>query len=57
MEKSGLFSAHFKQHFKSTTSHTDLRKFMKLKVVNQINPIGAMKTFKNLTSIYVWSNV
>ena len=44
-QKSDSFSAHFGQHFKSTMSHTDFRKCMTLKVLNQINPIGAMKSF------------
>ena len=37
------FAAHFVQHFNTTTSRTDLRKYMTFKVVNQLNPIGAMK--------------
>ena len=44
-QKSDSFAAHSEQHFNTTTSHTDLRKYMMLKVVKQINPIGAMKTF------------
>ena len=44
-KKSDLFAAHFVQHFKTTTSCTDLRKYMTFKVVNQLNPIGEMKTF------------
>ena len=43
--KSDLFSAHFEQHFNTTTSGKDLRKYVTFKVVNQLNPIGAMKTF------------
>ena len=43
--KSDLLSAHFKQHFKTTMSHIDILKYMTFKVVNQINKIGAMKTF------------
>ena len=43
--KSDSFSAHSEQHFNTTTSHTDLRKYMTFKVVNQLNPIGAMKPF------------
>ena len=42
--KSQSFSAHFEQHFKATTSRTDLRKYMTFKLVKQLNPIGAMKT-------------
>ena len=44
-QKSDSFSDHFVQHFNTTTSHTDLRKYMTFKVVKQINPIGAMKIF------------
>ena len=43
------FSAHFEQHFKSTTSCTELHKFMTFKVVKQINPIGTMKQFTKPT--------
>ena len=39
------FAAHYEQHFKSTTSCTDLCKCMKFKVVYQPNPIGEMKLF------------
>ena len=45
-QKSDSFAAHFEQHFNNTTSRTDLRKYMTFRVVKQINPIGAMKTFK-----------
>ena len=45
-QKQDSFSAQFKQHFNYTTSHTDLRKCMKFKVVKQINTIGAMEKFK-----------
>ena len=44
-QKSDSFVAHLKQHFNTTTLHTDLRKYMTLKVVKQLNPIGGMKTF------------
>ena len=44
-QKSDSFSAHFEQHFNTTTSRTDLRKYMTFKVVRQLNPIVAMKTF------------
>ena len=44
-QNSELFAPHFKQHFKSTTSRTDLSKCMAFKVENQLNLIGAMKTF------------
>ena len=43
--KSDSFTVHFEQHFNTTTSRTDLRKYMTFKVVNKLNPIGAMKTF------------
>ena len=43
--KSDSFAAHFEQHFKTTTSRTDLHKYMTFKVVKQINLIGALKTF------------
>ena len=43
--KSDSFAAHFKQHFNTTTSRTDLCKYMTFKVVKQLNPIGVMKTF------------
>ena len=39
------FSAHYKQRFNSTTSCTDLHKWMTFKVVKQLNRIGAVKTF------------
>ena len=45
-QKSDSFAAHFIQHFNNTTSRIDLRKFMTFKVIKQINPIGAMKTFR-----------
>ena len=44
-QKSDSFSAHFVQHFNTTTSRTDLRKYMTFKVLDQLNLIGAMKTF------------
>ena len=44
-QKSDSFAAHSEQHFNTTTSCTDLRKYMVFRVVNQINPIGSMKTF------------
>ena len=44
-QKSDSFAAHFVQHFNSTTSRTELRKCMTLKVLKQLNPIGSMKTF------------
>ena len=42
-QKSDSFAVHFEQHFNSTTSGTDLHKYMKFKVVKQLNKIGAMK--------------
>ena len=45
-QKSESFAVHFEQHFKSTTSCTDLRKCMLFKVIRKLNLIGAMKTFK-----------
>ena len=44
-QKSDSFSAHFAQHFNNTTSCTDIRKCMALKVIKQINPIGVMSKF------------
>ena len=44
-QKSDSFADHFVQYFNTTTSHTDLRKYMTFKLVKQLNPIGAMKTF------------
>ena len=44
VQKSDSFAALFEQHFNATTSRTYIRKYMKFKVVNQINLIGAMKT-------------
>ena len=44
-QKSDSFDAHSVQHFNTTTSCTDLRKYMMFKVVNQLNTIGAMKAF------------
>ena len=44
-QKSDSFSAHFVQHFTTTTSCTDLRKYIMFKVVNQLNLIVVMKKF------------
>ena len=44
-QKPDSFAAHFVQHFNSTSSRTELRKFMTFKVLKQLNPIGAMETF------------
>ena len=38
-------ASHSKHHFKYTISSTDPNKFMTFKLVNQLNLIGAMKTF------------
>ena len=45
-QKYDSFAVHFEQHFNSTTSCIDLRKYMTFKVVKQIDPIGAIKIFK-----------
>ena len=42
--KSDSFAAQFVYDFNTTTSRTDLRKYMMFKVVKQLNPIGVMKT-------------
>ena len=47
-QKPDSFAAHFEHHFNTNTSRTDLRKYMVCKVVKQLNPIGAMKTFTKL---------
>ena len=44
-QKSDSFDAHSEQQFNGTTSRTDIRKYTTFKVVKQLNPIGAMKTF------------
>ena len=44
-QKSDSFAAHSEQHVNTTTSCIDLRKYMTVKVLKQLNPIGAMKTF------------
>ena len=44
-QKSDSFDAHFVHHINNTMSRTDLRNCMTFKLINQINPIGAMKTF------------
>ena len=43
-QKSDSFAAYLEQHFKYNMSSTDLRKCMTFKVLNQLNPIEAMKT-------------
>ena len=44
-QKSDSSAAHSVQHFNSTMSRTELRKCMTSKVLKQLNPIVAMKTF------------
>ena len=44
-KKTDSFVAHFKQHFNTNMSRTDLRKYMTFKVLKQLNPIGEVKTF------------
>ena len=44
-QNSDSFAAQFVQHVNTTTSCTDLRKYMTFKVVKQLNPSGTMKTF------------
>ena len=44
-KKSDSFAAHFEQNFNTTTSSTDIRKYMSFKVVKQLNPIGEMEAF------------
>ena len=46
-QKYDSFAAHFEQHFKSTKKRIDLRKCITLKVVNNLNLVGSMKTFTN----------
>ena len=43
-QKSDSFAAHFVQHFKPTKLRTDIRKYITVKVVKQLNLIGAMQT-------------
>ena len=43
-QKSYSFAVHYEKHFEYSTSHTDLRKCMKLKVVKQIKTIGSIKS-------------
>ena len=44
-QKSDSFVAHFEQHFITTTTHIYLRKYTTFREVNEINKIGAIKTF------------
>ena len=43
-QKSESFAAHSKHHFNTTTSHTDIHKYMTFKVVMKLYPIDAMNT-------------
>ena len=45
MVEFNTFAAHYEQHFKSITWHTDLPKFMTFKRVQHIKPIREMKSF------------
>ena len=45
-QKPDSFAANFEQHFNTTTSRTYLHKYIKFKVVKQLNPIGAMKKIR-----------
>ena len=44
-KKYDSFAAHFGHNFNSTTSCTDICNYITLKVVNQLNPIGAIKKY------------
>ena len=44
-QKPDSFAAHFEQHLNSATPRTDIRKYTTFKLVKQLNPIDAMKTF------------
>ena len=44
-QKLDSFADHLEQHFKSTTSRTNLCNWMAFKVVNKINQIGEIKSF------------
>ena len=43
-KKSDSFPAHFAQHFSTTKSRTDLRKYTTFKGIKQLNLIGALET-------------
>ena len=51
------FAAHFEHQFNNTKSRTYLRKYMRSKVVKQLNPISAMKVLRNLIAPYLWRNI
>ena len=44
-QKYDSFDVHLEQHFSSTISCTDLRKYMTFKGLKQLKPIGAMEIF------------
>ena len=44
-QKPDSFAAHFEHRFKYNTSYKDLFNCMGFKLVNQTNPIGAIKKF------------
>ena len=44
-QKPDSYPAHFEQHCNATTSRKYLCKFTTFKVVNHLNPIGAMKIY------------
>ena len=51
-KKSDSFAANFVQHFNTTTSRTDLRKYMKFKVVKHLNPLRiSYHGFNNLAEL------
>ena len=43
-QKSDSFPAHFVQHFSTTKSRIDLRKYTTFKGIKQLNPIGSLET-------------
>ena len=45
-QKPDAFSVHFEQHFNTTTPRTDIRKYMKFKVIKKLRPIGTIGKFK-----------
>ena len=55
-QKSESFAAHFEHHVNSTTSHTDIRKYMTFEAVKKLNLIGTMKHLRNQIATYVWRN-
>ena len=57
VHKLDSFAAHSEQHFNATKPLKYLHKYKTFKLVNQLNPIGTMKTFIKLTENHVWRNV